>query len=90
MNKLLSATMMLACFCCAGSLAAQDNRSNTNTDMEEKLNLTQDWDKVFPQSDKVNHTKITFHNRYGVTLESLWPRTCTSRRTRRANCRPSP
>ena len=68
MNKLLSATMMLACFCCAGSLAAQDNRSNTNTDMEEKLNLTQDWDKVFPQSDKVNHTKITFHNRYGVTL----------------------
>ena len=40
--------MMLACFCCAGSLAAQDNRSNTNTDMEEKLNLTQDWDKVFP------------------------------------------
>lgn len=68
MNKLLSATMMLACFCSAGSLAAQDNRSNINTDMEEKLNLTQDWDKVFPESDKVNHAKITFHNRYGVTL----------------------
>ncbi len=36
--------------------------------MEEKLHLTQDWDKVFPQSDKVNHSKITFHNRYGITL----------------------
>ena len=36
--------------------------------MEEKLNLTQEWDKTFPQSDKVNHTKITVHNRYGITL----------------------
>ena len=36
--------------------------------MEEKLNLTQEWDKVFPQSDKVVHSKITFHNRYGITL----------------------
>ena len=36
--------------------------------MEEQLNLTQEWDKVFPQSDKVTHSKITFHNRYGVTL----------------------
>lgn len=36
--------------------------------MEEKLSLTQEWDKVFPQSDKVNHSKITFHNRYGITL----------------------
>lgn len=34
----------------------------------EKLNLTQEWDKVFPQSDKINHKKITFYNRYGVTL----------------------
>ena len=34
----------------------------------EKLNLTQEWDKVFPKSDKVDHRKITFHNRYGITL----------------------
>lgn len=32
------------------------------------LELTQEWDKTFPQSDKVEHTKITFHNRYGITL----------------------
>lgn len=35
---------------------------------EEQLTLTQEWDKTFPQSDKVDHCKITFHNRYGITL----------------------
>ena len=34
----------------------------------EKLNLTQEWDKVFSKSDKVDHKKVTFHNRYGITL----------------------
>lgn len=34
----------------------------------ETLKMTQEWDKVFPQSDKVDHTKVTFHNRYGITL----------------------
>ena len=36
--------------------------------MAEKLVLTQEWDKTFPRSDKVNHRKVTFHNRYGITL----------------------
>ena len=36
--------------------------------MEEKLNLTQEWDKTFPKSEKVEHRKVTFHNRYGITL----------------------
>lgn len=35
---------------------------------DEMLNLTQEWDKTFPQSDKVDHRKVTFHNRYGITL----------------------
>ncbi len=30
--------------------------------------LTEEWDKVFPKSDKVKHSKVTFHNRYGITL----------------------
>ena len=34
----------------------------------ETLNLTQEWDKTFPKSDKVNHSKVTFVNRYGITL----------------------
>ena len=35
---------------------------------DEKLILTQEWDKTFPQSGNVTHSKITFHNRYGITL----------------------
>ena len=35
---------------------------------EQKLVLTDVWDKTFPQSNKVSHRKVTFHNRYGVTL----------------------
>ena len=34
----------------------------------EELKLTQEWDKTFPESNKVDHEKITFHNRYGITL----------------------
>lgn len=36
--------------------------------MEEKLSLTDEWDKTFPKSEKINHRKVTFHNRYGITL----------------------
>ena len=35
---------------------------------KEQLNLTKEWDKTFAQSDKVNHSKVTFVNRYGITL----------------------
>ena len=34
----------------------------------QELNLVQEWDKTFPKSEKVNHSKVTFHNRYGITL----------------------
>lgn len=35
---------------------------------QTQLDLVETWDKVFPQSEKVNHTKTTFTNRYGLTL----------------------
>lgn len=57
-----------ACFCCAGSLLAEDNNPHTDKMMNEKLNLTQEWDKVFPKSDKVTHRKVSFRNRYGIML----------------------
>ena len=55
---------------CGGKIGQEhDNQPvKTNNTMKEQLILTQEWDKVFPQSDKVNHSKITFHNRYGITL----------------------
>ena len=36
--------------------------------METKLNFVQEWDKTFPKSEEVNHSKVTFHNRFGITL----------------------
>lgn len=36
--------------------------------MSEELNLVQEWDKTFNKSEKVNHRKVTFHNRFGITL----------------------
>ena len=54
------------------SLSAQTNIENPNLNTSlapiEKLDLTRDWDKVFPKSDKVYHKKVTFVNRYGITL----------------------
>ncbi|MCH5215148.1 MAG: alpha/beta hydrolase, partial [Muribaculaceae bacterium] len=46
------------------------NNPNTNRSLApvENLQLTQEWDKVFPKSDKVDHKKVTFVNRYGITL----------------------
>lgn len=70
MNKItLLAIGLIAC----GSLTANPktmNNPNLNTSLAptEQLTLTQEWDKVFPKSDKVDHKKVTFVNRYGVTL----------------------
>lgn len=38
--------------------------------MEEKLNLCTEWDKTFPKSEKTTHRKVTFHNRFGITLSA--------------------
>lgn len=42
--------------------------SSTPWEGEESLPLTDTWDKTFPKSDKVDYEKVTFHNRYGITL----------------------
>ena len=50
---------------CMGVVA----QSNQNEVMEtEELVMTKDWDKTFPKSEKVNHSKVTFVNRFGITL----------------------
>ena len=52
------------------TLAACGNKQETknNENMKHELNLTQEWDKVFPLSDKVHHRKVTFETQYGLTL----------------------
>lgn len=47
-------------------LYATNPKGNRNN--MEKLTLTKEWDKTFPKSDKVDHSKVTFVNRYGITL----------------------
>ena len=60
MVKNICAAMVIS-LCAAGHLSATENNpNNDNKFMEENLNLIQEWDKTFPQSDKVNHKKITF------------------------------
>jgi len=61
-------TFLTAWFAALGSAdAIPETPRNNNTTMTT-LNLTTEWDKTFPQSDKVNHSKVTFRNRYGITL----------------------
>ena len=53
-----------------GMLAGCINKEQTKTEenMKQELNITQEWDKVFPLSEKVNHKKVTFMTQYGLTL----------------------
>ncbi len=64
----LLAALLLTGFTAAGAANVTDKCNPSNQQNMEKLELTSEWDKVFPQSDKVNHSKVTFHNRYGITL----------------------
>ena len=65
MRKVFLATMLLS-----GMLVAcnNGNKQATDNNMKQELNLVQEWDKVFPLSEKVNHKKVTFETQYGLTL----------------------
>ena len=68
MKKMLFSAMLLA-----GLLAACNGNKNENDNkndkaMTQELTLTQEWDKTFPLSEKVEHRKVTFETQYGLTL----------------------
>ena len=64
MKKVLAAVLMGLTL-----TACNENKQTTNENMEQTtLQLTQEWDKTFPKSDKVDHKKVTFKNRYGIEL----------------------
>lgn len=50
------------------TLSTAAARNDRKKYRNEVLKMTQKWDKTFPKSDKVNHRKVTFRNRYGITL----------------------
>lgn len=65
--------MLLSAALAIGAMTANSqtmDNVNTNRSLApvQTLELTQEWDKVFPKSDKVDHSKVTFVNRYGITL----------------------
>lgn len=63
--------ILVATFAVSLTLNAQTmNNQNINTSLapQQQLNLTQEWDKGFPKSESVEHKKVIFVNRYGITL----------------------
>ena len=67
MKKVLLAAMLMGGMLTACTLSNKNENQNDNS-MNTTLQLTQEWDKVFPQSDKVTHEKVTFKNRFGIEL----------------------
>ncbi len=67
MNKTIIALLLMlsATIASATAMAATNQEKGRNM---ETLELTNTWDKTFPQSEKVNHSKVAFVNRYGITL----------------------
>ena len=57
-------------------MACTDKNQTKKEENMTTLQLTQEWDKKFPKSDKVEHRKVTFHNRYGIELaaDMYWPK----------------
>ena len=61
-------TIMMAMLLGGMQVACTDKKQNTDNDMKQVLELTQEWDKVFPLSENVDHKKVTFETQYGLTL----------------------
>ena len=67
MNRKITLFFVVFAMIITGTACKRTNNLNNENSMEN-LNLTAEWDKTFPKSDKVNHSKVTFTNRYGITL----------------------
>ncbi len=69
MGKKWAAGILLGITAFTGSaLAAAGSPADNIMKDGEAMKLEQSWDKTFPKSDKVDHRKVTFRNRYGITL----------------------
>lgn len=68
MRKLTLTVLLAIVTTAAGAMNGTTGNNQKKDKSMENLELTKEWDKVFPKSDKVNHSKVTFRNRYGITL----------------------
>ena len=98
-RKLTAALMLCTCSIALTSCGAEldyevKQTSNTTGGISmaytEELKLEQNWDKTFPRSDMVDHKKVTFHNRYGITLaaDMYTPRNASGKLAAIAVCGP--
>ena len=68
LSALLGATFMVGTGAGVGYAAEAAGPSKAPAETIDAAKLSQNWDKTFPVNDKVAHKKVTFHNRYGITL----------------------
>ncbi len=71
MKSIVTSLLIAGLLAAPGGLAAQNSANMKYEEAKivmEELELTQEWDKVFLKSDKVDHKKVTFVNRFGITL----------------------
>ena len=64
----LKQTLAISLVVLAGTIDLYASNPKENRNSMENLTLTKEWDKTFPKSDKVDHSKVIFVNRYGITL----------------------
>ncbi|MDG2959696.1 alpha/beta hydrolase [Bisgaard Taxon 10/6] len=67
-NALATALFLSSSLLGAHAMAALPQNATTIEVSAQSIQLTQEWDKIFQKSDKVEHRKVTFKNRYGITL----------------------
>ncbi len=72
MNRIFTSLLAAALLLAPATAAAQSSRNMTKYEgsriVKQELQLASEWDKTFPKSEKVDHRKVTFVNRYGITL----------------------
>jgi fermentation-respiration switch protein FrsA (DUF1100 family) len=67
MKKMFTVALLLSAML-IGNAQIKNGTVMESKRITEHLQLSDEWDKLFPKSDKVDHKKVTFVNRYGITL----------------------
>src|SRR5579885_675924 len=68
MKKTILTALFITGISITGAISQTIHTNQLKNNNMDNLKITSEWDKVFPKSDKVNHRKVTFRNRYGITL----------------------
>ena len=71
LSSVLALSALFGLSACASSQAADNQTASASSHAQNPtlpVSMVSEWDKIFPQSDKVEHRKVSFKNRYGITL----------------------